>query len=72
MKNVVELKERPVVLKAFRKPKAKMYHQYRINGKRATYGEYMKKRMMALYNEPYVKRYVTFTKSGSIVEVDSF
>lgn len=58
--------------KAFRKPNATMYHQWRINGKRVKYGEYMKERMTCIYYEPLVQKYVTFTKKGNIVEVEKF
>ena len=58
--------------RAFRKPNAMTYHQWRINGKRVTYGEYMKERMTCIYYEPLVQKYVTFTKKGNIVEVEKF
>lgn len=60
------------VLKAYRKVNGLTFHQWRINGKRVTYGKYMKERMTCIYYEPYVQRYSTFTKSGSIVEVEIF
>ena len=60
------------VLKAYRKVNGLTFHQWRINGKRVTYWEYMKERMTCIYYEPYVQRYSTFTKKGSIVEVEIF
>lgn len=60
------------VLKAFRKVNGLTFYQWRINGRRVTYGEYMKERMTCIYYEPYVQRYSTFTKKGSIVEVEIF
>lgn len=72
MKNIIEIKERPFVLKAFRKPNTETYYQYRVNGKRATYAEYSKYIKISLYNEPYVNRYTTFTRKGNAVEVVKF
>ena len=71
MKSVIELKKRPMVFKAFRKKCGLTYYQWRINGKRVTYGEYMKKRMICIYYEPFVKKFVGFTRKGNIVETES-
>lgn len=60
------------VLKAYRKVNGLTFHQWRINGRRVTYGKYMKERMSCIYCGHYVHRYSTFTKSGSIVEVEIF
>ena len=66
----IEIKKRKIVFKAYHKPHAQMYHQYRINGKRVTYGEYEIKRKKLSLWQPFVKSYVTFTRSGNVVEVD--
>jgi hypothetical protein len=60
------------VLKAFRKLDGMTFYQWRINGKRVTYGEYMKKRMTCIYYGHYVSRYSSFTEKGNIVEVEIF
>lgn len=60
------------VLKAFRKLDGMTFYQWRINGRRVTYGEYMKKRMNCIYYGHYVSRYSTFTEKGNIEEVEVF
>ena len=72
MINVIRPNRKNWEFRAFRKPNSMIYHQWRINGKRVTYGEYMKERMTCIYYEPFVQKYVTFTKKGNIVEVEKF
>lgn len=69
MTQTIELKKRPCVLKAFKDIDTEIYYQYRLNGDRISYKEYLKWKKIAVYNEPYVFRYIGFTKNGNIVEV---
>lgn len=72
MKKKIKPEIKFTVLRAYRKPEANMYHQYRINGKVVSYGRYMKTRMMCIYDLRHhlYKSYTEFHKNGSIVEVD--
>lgn len=72
MKKTIRPKERFMVFRAYRKPDAPTYHQYRINGKIVTFGRYMKTRMMCLYDLRHhlYKSYTELHKNGSIVDVD--
>ena len=69
MAQTIELKKRPCVLKAFKDKNTEICYHCRLNGDRISYKEYIKWKKIAVYNAPYVFRYIGFTKNGNIVEV---